>query len=98
MHNGWPNYETWLVYTWLTNDPTTDRDVCTLVCAADSMGEAADAVKAYVDAENPLAEQASLYTDLIGAALSHVCWLALAEHFWTEEHAGGGGHEGRPPR
>ena len=80
-YNGWPSYETWLVFTWLTNDPVTYEDCASLVKLADDAHDAADALKGYVEDLSPLLEEASLCTDLVTAALGRVDWVALARHF-----------------
>ncbi len=80
-YNGWPTYETWLVYTWLTNDPNTDEDCRSIAHAAEDLASAAEALKAYVEEDSPLVDQASLYSDLVGAALGRVEWMAIAPHF-----------------
>ncbi len=80
-YNGWPSYETWLVFTWLTNDPVTSEDCIGLAREADDAHDAADALKGYVEELSPLLEEASLSTDLVTAALGRVDWAALARHF-----------------
>jgi hypothetical protein len=80
-YNGWPSYETWLVFTWLTNDPVTSEDCASLAKSANDAHDAADALKSYVEEQSLLLEEASLYTDLVNAALGHVYWAALARHF-----------------
>jgi hypothetical protein len=80
-YNGWPSYETWLVFTWLTNDPVTYEDCVSLAREADDAHDAADALKGYVEELSPLLEEASLSTDLVTAALGRVDWAALARHF-----------------
>ncbi len=80
-YNGWPSYETWLVFTWLTNDPVTYEDCVSLARSADDARDAADALKGYVEEQSPLLEEASLCTDLVTAALGRVDWAALARHF-----------------
>jgi hypothetical protein len=80
-YNGWPSYETWLVFTWLTNDPVTYEDCTSLATSADDAHDAARALKDYIEEESPLVqEEASLYTDLVTAALGRVDWAALARH------------------
>jgi len=80
-YNGWPSYETWLVFTWLTNDPLTYEDCVRLAREANDVHDAARALNGYVEDLLPLLEQASLCTDLVVAALGWVDWAALARHF-----------------
>ncbi len=80
-YNGWTNYATWNVHLWLTNDPQTEATVRSLALRAPSLYEAAQAIRTFVEDRNPLAEQASLYTDLLGNALGHVDWDAVAHAF-----------------
>jgi hypothetical protein len=81
LYNGWPSYETWLVFTWLTNDPLTYADCIDLAREADDAHDTADALKGYVEDLSPLVEEASLFTDLVTAALGHVDWASLARQF-----------------
>jgi hypothetical protein len=83
-YNGWPSYETWLVFTWLTNDPVTFDECTSLARAADDAHDSADALKGYVEDRSPLPEEAGLYTDLVTAVLAHVDWAELARHFQTD--------------
>jgi len=85
-YNGWPSYETWLVHLWLTNDPATDATCRDLVTAERTVGEAGEALRAYVEEASPLADRAGLHADLLAAALGRVDWRAVAAHL-----AGGGG-------
>ncbi len=83
-YNGWPSYETWLVFTWLTNDPLTYEDCVSLARAADDVHDAARALKGYVEDLSPVLEEASLCTDLVNAALGCVDWAELARHFLSD--------------
>jgi hypothetical protein len=80
-YNGWPSYETWLVALWFDNDPETQSLVQGLVAAAESLYDAAQALKALVEELSPLGETSGLHVDLLTAALSHVDWQAVARHF-----------------
>ena len=80
-YNGWPTYETWLAHLWLTNDPATDTACRQLVAAAQTVGEAAEALKDLMEEESPLADQAGPYADLLTAALARVDWRAIAAHW-----------------
>ena len=82
-YNGWKNYETWCVKLWLDNDQGT-YDL-QQEWAEQEKGTSNPAfgvmilVKEFVEECNPLADQASLFTDLLGAALSEVDWHEIAE-------------------
>jgi hypothetical protein len=92
-YNGWTNYETWLVFTWLTNDCSSAsywESQATEVWEATeaeeylSKSEAARRELGFLlrdetDEGNPLADGASLYSDLLSAALSEVDWDDIAD-------------------
>lgn len=83
-HNGWNNYETWLTALWIDNEwlveqvkeehqDQDERENCLAV-----------SLKDWIEEQNPLAESASLFADLINSALSKVDWHEIAENFLTE--------------
>ena len=86
-YNGWSNYETWAVKLWLDNEEPsyrfgveTARDWHGLDDAACGLArrleeEVADAM--------PL-EEASVYSDLLRAALGEVDWFEIAESYLEE--------------
>lgn len=92
-YNGWKNYETWAVGMFLDGNYTgegTYREVLevTTNAVAGSHGQdesyspvyaVADALEQYVRDEVETGE-ASLASDLLGAALSEVNWRELADH------------------
>ena len=80
-YNGWDNYETWLVNLWLTNDQGTYETMRELVAEYEHSYQAGDAIREYVEELNPLADQATLYTDLLNGALQAVNWREVAEAF-----------------
>lgn len=80
-YNGWANYETWDVYSWLSSDETTYREVQTIARRGEP-GEASENIKHYVEDRNPLSRmRASLYMDLLQSALQDVNWYEIAEAF-----------------
>jgi hypothetical protein len=79
-YHGWPTYETWLVYSWLTNDAATYGLVLATVSEA-APGRADEALKALVEEMEPLAEELGLHRDLLTAAYGHVDWRTLANAF-----------------
>ncbi len=86
-YNGWTNYETWNVNLWLTNDEGSYSMVREMaVRCADtetSRADLADELKALVEEMMPDLG-ASMYADLLGAAISSVNWHELAEHYLTD--------------
>jgi len=70
-YNGWTNYETWIVKLWLDNSGTGECPV----------EPTASAIKDYIQEFNPLAGDASMYADMLGAALSSVNWYEIAEAY-----------------
>jgi hypothetical protein len=83
-YNGWVNYETWLVNLWLTNDYNDYLFFKELVEEYSDLVDASNALKEYVEESNPLIEENSMYTDLLGGALRAVCWYEIVAHFKDE--------------
>ncbi len=91
-YNGWTNYETWVTKLWMDNDegsynywsevtdeiyrdgvadkPFTKKERAAL--------DLADMLKEQHEDANPI-EDASVFSDLMGAALSSVNWYEIAE-------------------
>lgn len=87
-YNGWKNYETWAVISWLENDHITyDLYNEWLECEdkdnQDHTRTLADTIKEWVETNSPL-NTASLYTDLLNAALSVVDYCEIAESLLNE--------------
>ncbi len=92
-HNGWANYETWLTALWIDNDRGSYEHRRDLTCQIkDSYPddeekqayELGDLLKDWISEQNPLSDQASLFVDLINAALSEVNWREIAVNFLSE--------------
>lgn len=80
-YNGWTNYETWLVNLWLTNDEGIYNAILDEVSATSEIHDAAEVIKNFVEDSNPFNGTATLFTDLLNAALSEVNWHEIAETF-----------------
>jgi len=92
-YNGWTNYETWAVNLWMTNDESSDTASRELAaeCYADAEANQystreevailglADRLRNEADEGNPCEESNNVYTDLMRAALSEVCWYEIAK-------------------
>ena len=91
-YNGWNNYETWLTALWIDNDYSSYQYRCELVEQVKQEHEEEDErenclasnLKDWIEEQNPLAESASLFTDLLKSALSEVDWQEIAENFLAE--------------
>lgn len=86
-YNGWKNYETWNVKLWLDNEQGTYNDVTEhareVVEAEGERYEFADWLKQYVEEMRP-EMPASMFSDLLGAALSEVDWSEIAEAYMND--------------
>jgi hypothetical protein len=101
-YNGWKNYETWNVALWIDNEQGTHQmrqhwtedtwnesvATNTFTRLESATAKLADKIKIYVEENNPLDGQASMYNDLLGAAISEVDWHEIASN-WLEEIAEG---------
>lgn len=77
-YNGWTNYETWVVNLWIGESQDFWDDITS---NGDSVADVANMLKDYHIDDNPLADGANVYTDLLGGALSSVNWHEIAQHF-----------------
>lgn len=88
-YNGWTNYETWLVNLWFDDSFNDDAQQCfddaeadnTFTRAERATLNLADVIKDTVEEMNPIASQASLWSDMVNGALSEVNWYEIAEHY-----------------
>ena len=93
-YNGWTNYETWTVNVWATNDEHSElywRDMAEELAREaqatnystrqdEFVSALADRMKSEYEESQPDLG-ASVWADLLGAALSEVDWYELAEHY-----------------
>lgn len=89
-YNGWKNYETWNVALWIDNDQGSYSQRCEMAQDAwdnadgdedEAKRKLADALKDWIEEMNPLASEASMFSDLMNAALGEVDWYEIAENF-----------------
>ena len=84
-YNGWTNYETWAVALWIDNEQGTylyAREL--LEDKALDTGDAAEALKGWIVNEMAPDLGASMFADLLGAALSSVNWQEISKHIKTK--------------
>lgn len=93
-HNGYTNYETWLVCLWLDNDEPLYREARAKVAEvieqdddADAdeidrdaqLSQAAEVLKEWITDEEMPELDAGIASDLLNAALSEVDWFEVAK-------------------
>jgi hypothetical protein len=92
-YNGWSNYETWNVALWIGNEPYTYQESIDMAQRAydDADGDEDEAksklaaeLKDWIEDMNPLASDASMFSDLLGAALGEVDWYEFAENLLSD--------------
>ena len=83
-YNGWKNYETWNVALWIDSEEGSYNERRELARSARSVGEYAQTLKEWVEEMAPDLG-ASMFSDLLNAALSEVDWREIAEAWYAEE-------------
>lgn len=85
-YNGWTNYETWNVALWLNNEPSTSEYLHDLSNGPGKTYEKARQLQEFVEDMNPLSEGASMFHDLLSAAIHAVNWYEIIENHIEEEN------------
>jgi hypothetical protein len=92
-YNGWSNYETWAAALWMDNDYGSYKHRIEIVneagddCDGDTYKmtvQVRDWIENYLEECDPLSGDASMYSDILGAAINTVNAWEIAEH-WVEE-------------
>jgi len=84
-YNGWINYETWNVALWLDNEQGSYDECRDMARNARDVYDLAKRLEAFVEEFKPDLG-ASMFSDLLSAALNEVDWQEIAEHYWTDTH------------
>lgn len=84
-YNGWTNYPTWVIKLWIDNDQGTQEMAYDLARRAGDKEfpkvELMRELQSWIESDNPLGQDASVYADLIGWAIESANWYELAEAF-----------------
>ena len=92
-YNGWANYETWAVKLWLDNDESGCALQQELLEQAQNnlnpsevwtkeeaiRFQLANLIEEWVKDNSPLADTASMYSDMLGAAIASVNFTEIAD-------------------
>ena len=78
-HNGWKNYETWNINLWIRKKDGLFGYLKSLAKEAQDSWELADIIREEIEENNPLSDQASLYSDILGAGLRRADYREIAE-------------------
>ena len=85
-HNGWKNYETWLIALWIDNEQCLQEEAHE-IARQNNTGETYDlahALKNWVEdwpEVSEVIERGSFVSDMLNAAMSEIDWYELAEHY-----------------
>ena len=78
-YNGWKNYETWNVNLWIREKEGLFGYLKSLAKQVEDSHELADMIREEIEENSPLIDQASLYSDILGAALRRADYREIAE-------------------
>lgn len=84
-YNGYSNYETWLAMTWIDNNQGTYKQVRAWArqLSHDKL-KLEECLKDFIESDNPLLDQANLYTDLLSNALTKIDYLDIIDNLMSE--------------
>ena len=83
-YNGWYNYETWVCVLWLQNDQGSCNYWEEMTNECDSVYDLSTMIEDEIKENVPTNDEASLYADLMSAAISEINFNEIAHHFWDD--------------
>lgn len=83
-YNGYSSKFTWLVSLWLDNDYGLYSLLREWAKEVKSKQQLADQVKDFVEEQNPLAAEASMYSDMMSYTIALVDFNEVVEGYWEE--------------
>ncbi len=86
-YNGWTNYETWVVNLWLDNDEYTQTMVYEMANSDEYDNHRVASLEEYVEEQREEWKEfgASMFDDLLGAALGSVNYYEIIESAKDED-------------
>ena len=83
-YNGYSNYQTWNVALWLDNDEVSYDTIRKVAVYSDDSAKLAHWLQGYVLEFNPLAMDASMYSDILQHGLDSINYHEIAENILSE--------------
>jgi len=77
-YEGWKNHATWAIALWISNDEGMYNEVNDMVSGIQDIGEAAQAIKDYIEELKPDLG-ATMWSDIFDGAVGDVDWFEIAE-------------------
>ena len=84
VYNGWYNYETWVCALWLQNDQGSCSYWEEMTNECEDVYSLSQMIKDEIEEGDPTNDEASLYSDLMSAAISEINFNEIAHHFWDD--------------
>lgn len=88
--NGWKNYATWAIFSWISNDEGLYKHY-SFRSALVSQSELAQEIKDYIEDKDelfgtyPLSNHCDVYSDLLDYAIEQCDWYEVASYFYDEK-------------
>lgn len=83
-YNGYENYETWACALWIDNDEGNYHHIQRLVNEADDTDDLESTLRDWIEESKPLANDCSMFSDMMNSAIGRISWRELAEGYWAE--------------
>ena len=77
-YNGYTNYETWCIALWINNDAGYQSYIREMLDGLEPYA-AMEALKEHIEENNPLNDLPSMYSDLLGSAISEANFYEIAQ-------------------
>ena len=91
-YNGWTNKPTWSIALWLADDQSQHNFLVEtagryfsddLLTGAGKIARFSEFIKAYIEEQSPVADESSMWNDIVGWTLAITDWRELAESYFA---------------